>query len=49
MSNPTSSIDFSISLSSFLAQLVSDGTYGDVIDVAKTDTTGAEATASQIP
>lgn len=49
MSNPTSPIDFSISLSSFLSQIVSDGTYGDIIDVLKADEVGAEATASQIP
>lgn len=48
MSNPTSPIDFSMPLATFLSQIVSDGTYGDIIQVPKMDETGRTAAASRI-
>jgi len=48
MANPTSVIDFSIPLATFLSTPVSDGTWADVIQTTKVDEPGQAAAATQI-
>jgi hypothetical protein len=48
MGNPTSVIDFTVTLTDFLATAVSDGTWEDILDTLKFDEVGEEAAASQI-
>jgi len=48
MANPTSEADFTIPLATFLATAISDGDWGDVLDVEKVDEVGKLVPASQI-
>jgi hypothetical protein len=48
MSNPTSVIDFDVTLADFLATAVSDGTWDDILDTLKFDEVGNEAAATEV-
>ena len=48
MANTPGVVDFSIPLATFLATVVSDGNYADIIDDLKTDDVGNEADATRL-
>ncbi len=48
MANPTSKIDFSIPLATFLATAISDGFFSDILQQLKVDDPGEEADATDI-